>query len=239
MILRDELVGALDPVEILERAFKIKAHPWQLDYMRETRNVTVLKGRQVGASQGAAALAIHTALYQPNSLSVIISWNQTLSKELADRSRDGVKALGIQLARNSASALGFRNGSRILSLPGTPKSARSWSAHLLVLDECAYIDEETIDAALPMVAATGGRVLIQSTPAGETGFYHDTVMDNDPAWGHFNVRSDSVPTVSHEFLALMRRRKHPDWFAREFECQFGRSGQSLFTSELIADAVRK
>ena len=237
MSLAVDLRMALDPVQVFQEAFGNPALDWQLVSLRESRNATVLKGRQVGASQSAAALAIHTAMYKANSLSVIVSPTQKQSKNVADRSREGIQNLGIPLAGDSATMLKFKNGSRILSLPGTPTAVRGYSADLLVLDECAFIGESTIQAALPVVAATGGRILVQSTPYAEVGFYYDSIRDADPTWAHFRVRSDEVPTFDPELLEFYRRKYAPDFFAREFMCEFGRTGASLFSLERLNGLV--
>lgn len=237
MILRDELLAALDPVAVFERAFGMGPHAWQYDYLRETRNATVLKGRQVGASLGAAALAIHLARYTPNSLAAVVSPSLKQSTEIATRARAGLKAIGEPLAQDSASLLRLRNGSRILSLPGSPRSVRGWSADLLILDEAAYLEHATIVAARALVAATGGRILMQSTPAGEYGDFYEAIRAQDPSWAHFAVRSDEVASITPGFLAGERLAMTPDAYASEYECQFGRTGASLFNVERIKSLV--
>src|SRR5437764_106724 len=62
-----DLRAGLDPMVVFERAFGVTAHKWQNSYLRESRNAIVLKGRQIGASSAAAALAIHQARYHPDT----------------------------------------------------------------------------------------------------------------------------------------------------------------------------
>lgn len=235
MILADAL-AALDPVTVFERAFGFTPHAWQIEYLREHRPVVVLKGRQVGASLAAAALAINAAVYVPNSLSAIVSPTLKQSTEITTRARAGLRTLGERLSQDSASLLRLANGSRILSLPGTARSVRGWSAQLLVLDEAAFILPETWIAARALVA-TGGRLVIQSTAGKETGDFYDAVRAADPEWAHLVVRSDAVPTVSREFLASERRAMSPDAYASEYECEFGRLGGSLFSAQRLASLV--
>lgn len=128
------------------------------------------------------------------------------------------------------------NGSRIISLPGTARSVRGWTARLLVLDEAAFILPETWTAARALVA-TGGRTVVQSTPADEAGDFHELVMADDPAWAHFTVRSDEVPTISAAFLESERRAMSPDAYATEYECQFTAAGASSFTAERLASLI--
>ena len=236
MTLASDLLTALDPVDLFRRAFLVDPLAWQIDYLRETRPTAVLKGRQVGASFSAAALAIHTARYWPKVNAIIVSPTLKQSTEITNRARSGLKELGERLVQDSTSMLRLANESRILSLPGTAKSVRGWTAKLLVLDEAAYISPDTWTAARAIVA-TGGRLVVQSTPADEVGDYHDLVTDDDPTWARFVVRSDEVPTITAEFLASERRHMGPDAYAMEYECQFGRAGASLFTAQRIASLI--
>lgn len=228
--------AALDPAELFRQAFGNAPHAWQSEYLRETRNAVNLKGRQVGASQAAAALAIHSCRYWPNTNAVIVSPSLKQSTEITTKARVGLYALGIRLLQDSSSMLRLANGSRILSLPGTAKSVRGWTARLLVLDEAAYIEPETFTAARALVA-TGGRLVVQSTPADEVGAFYDLVTDTPANWASFSVRSDSVSSINDDFLASERKSMTPDEYAREYECAFGKAGASLFTMARINDLV--
>jgi hypothetical protein len=231
-----DLLSALDPVVVFEEAFGFAPHAWQPDYLRETRPTLVLKGRQVGASLGGAALAIHTARYWAGSLSAIVSPSLRQSTEITTRARTGLIALGERLVQDTTSLLRLANNSRILSLPGTARSVRGWSAQLLILDEAAYIEHDTFTAARAVVA-TGGRLVVQSTPAGEYGDFYEMATSDDPRWARFSVRSDEAPSISAEFLASERLAMGPDAYAAEYECQFGRVGASLFTASRIASLI--
>ncbi len=236
MSLAADFRAALDPIVLFRDAFGFDPLDWQRGYLRETRPTVVLKGRQVGASLSAAALAIHTTVYMPNVNAVIVSPSLKQSTEITTRARVGLRRLGVRLTQDSASLLRLANGSRILSLPGTARSVRGWTARLLVLDEAAFISPETFVAARALVA-TGGRMVVQSTPADEYGDYWEMVTADDPGWSRFVVRSDEVSTIAPEFLATERRSMGPDSYAREYECQFGKAGASLFTADRLAGLI--
>lgn len=237
MTLAADLAAALDPAVLFAHAFGLPALPWQRGYLRETRPTVVLKGRQVGASLAAAALAIHKATYWPAVDVVIVSPSLKQSTEITTRARAGLRNLGARLAQDSGSTLRLAsNGSRILSLPGTARSVRGWTAALLILDEAAYIEPATFTAARALVA-TGGRLVVQSTPADEAGDFYELATGDDPAWARFTVRSDAVPTISPGFLAAELRAMGPDAYASEYECEFGKVGASLLTAERIAALI--
>jgi hypothetical protein len=54
----------------------------------------------------------------------------------------------------------FSNGSRILSLPGCERTIRGHTAHLIIIDEAARVEDKLYQEALfPMTGATDGREL--------------------------------------------------------------------------------
>jgi tRNA(Met) C34 N-acetyltransferase TmcA len=181
-------------------------------------------------------LAIHTVRYWSDVNAIVVSPSLKQSTEICTRARSGLRRLGVTLTQDSTSTLRLANGSRILSLPGTARSVRGWTAMLLILDEAAFIEHETFVAAGALVA-TGGRLVVQSTPADEWGDFHEIVTADDPDWARFTVRSDEVPTISADFLEAQRRALSPDAYAREFECEFGKAGASLFTADGLAGLV--
>lgn len=236
MTLAHDLAAALDPAVTFADAFGEDPLPWQVDYLREHRPTVVLKGRQVGASTAAAALGIHVVRYRRDVNVVIVSPSLKQSTEITTRARAGLRQLGERLVQDSTSLLRLANGSRIISLPGTARSVRGWTAAVLVIDEAAFVEDATFTAARALVA-TGGRLVVQSTPADEAGAYHAIVTAEDPSWARFTVPSASVPTITPAFLEAERQALGPDVFAREYECRFAKAGASLFTVDRLASLI--
>lgn len=228
------LCGMLDPVEVFRGAFGVDPLDWQVGYLREARNVVLLKGRQVGASTSTAALAIRHARLHPRSLATIISPSLKQSTEVTLKARHGLVRLGERLTQDSASVLGIANGSRVMSLPGSPKSVRGWTADLLVIDEAAFLDPQTFLAARALVA-TGGRVIVQSTPAGPYGHFFDLFEGEEPTWARYRVRSDEVPTISAEFLAVERAALSAEEYAQEYCAEFTVPGLGLVDPARLAE----
>jgi hypothetical protein len=232
MTLIADLRCALDPAVLFGDAFGLEPLDWQFDYLREERPMVLVKGRQVGGSLAAAGLAIHTARYWSEVNAVIVSPSLKQSQEIAGRARAGLRRLGVRLVQDSTAMLRLANGSRILSLPGTARSVRGWTAKLLVIDEAAFVSHETFVAARALVA-TGGRLIVQSTPAIADGDFYELTRADDPGTARLTVRSDEVPTISAEFLAGERLAMSPDAYAAEYDCAFGKAGASLFSIDRI------
>lgn len=103
---RDASPGhSLTAVDTFERAFGFGAMPHQVAYLTETRDTVVLKGRQIGATAAAAALAVHTARSQPGSTTVIISPSLRQSSEVTGRARIALWEWGEKLKQDSTSLL--------------------------------------------------------------------------------------------------------------------------------------
>src|SRR4051794_16387196 len=66
--------------------------------------------------------------------------SQRQSAELVRRVRDAVNRLGtLGVSGESALALGFTNGSRVIALPGSESTIRGYTAGMVILDEAARL----------------------------------------------------------------------------------------------------
>src|SRR4051812_8850714 len=137
-----DLARMLDPSLLMED-LGFDPDPWQRDYLRATDpRLLVLAFRQAGKSQATAALALHSALFHPGSLTVIVSRSQRQSNELFRKVTSAWKALGRPrgAAEENATTLTLGNDSRIVSLPPNPDTIVGFSdPRLVVLDEGARI----------------------------------------------------------------------------------------------------
>lgn len=212
---------AFDPVDTFRRAFGQEPFGYQVDYLTTTADVVVLKGRQTGFTQAASALAIATARSKPGALAAVISPSLRQSSEVAVRARVGLWELGEKLVQDSVSLLRLRNGSRILSLPGSARGIRGYAVDLLVMDEAAFVDDATWTAARPMVAAAHGRIVVQSTCGAPVGFFHALATEPPAGWQKFTVPSSEAPSIDPEFLAREAAEMSPELYAQEYGCQFG------------------
>ncbi len=235
--LEHELRMSLDPEFAFSETQRAPAKPWQRGYLWQRKNAIVLKGRQIGASTSGSVLGIRYAKRVPNSLVAIVSPGQKLSGEVKNRARIGLENIDELLATENATTLGLRNGSRIMSLPGTPKSVRGWTADLLIIDEAAFLDPDTFLAARATVA-TGGRIIIQSTPAGPYGPFYDMYMDaipwDEPAaqepdvkWVRYHISSEQAGTHAPGFLEGEKASMTEEDYNQEYEGLFGTPGTGL------------
>src|SRR5215207_5183073 len=140
-----DLALALDRV-VFARSAGIEPDDWQAEALRSDASRQLYNAsRQSGKSTVAAILAVHTALYEPGSLSLLLSPTLRQSQELFRKCLSFYRAADRPVPPESETALTMTlaNGSRIVSLPGSEASVRGYSAvKLLVVDEAARVPED-------------------------------------------------------------------------------------------------
>lgn len=214
--------------------------PWQEKLLRSnSRQIILCMGRQVGKSTIVAALALHTCLYKPRALVLVIAPSQRQSRELFIKIHGFLTQLepAEVLEEETKLSLMLGNGSRIVVLPGDGRTIRGYSAPALVLmDEAAFIGDDVFDATLPMLAAAPeGRIILMSTPYTSTGFFY-LLWHTADGWERVEFKTADCPRVSKQWLDA-RRREDPLRYAREYECAFGSADDALFTAEMLDRAV--
>jgi hypothetical protein len=123
-----------------------------------------------------------------------------------------------------------------LALPGTPATARSFSApRLVVVDEAAQVDDQLFTSVKPMLAAAkGARLVYLSTPFGRRGEFWRIWTRGVAGWHRVKITAYDCPgRIAPEFLEEQRRDMAPWEFSQEFECEFADDGQVLFPSYIV------
>jgi Terminase large subunit, T4likevirus-type, N-terminal len=219
----DLLALALDPSRILA-AQGLTPDPWQGELLSSTAPAILLNcSRGAGKSRTVSILALHTALFRPDSLVLLISRSQRQSGELYRYVKQAYSALGrpVPAAKETETQLELENGSRIVSLPGNEETIRSYQAvNLLVLDEAARIPDDLYASVSPMTGVSRGRTICLSTPFGQHGWFYREWHNHKASWQRFLVPWQSCPRLSAEFIEEERRKFGTAWIQQEYECSF-------------------
>jgi terminase large subunit-like protein len=218
-----DLAGALDPVVLARRAGGFEPDPWQADVLRsDADRVLLLCARQSGKSTIAAVVALHTALYSPRSLVLLVSPSQRQSSELFKKLIAAYGALDRPVDADAENRLSLElgNGSRVVTLPGSETTVRGFSGvRLIVIDEAARVPDDLYAALRPMLAVSSGRLVVLSTPFGNRGFFFESWRSGEK-WQRVKVPASECPRISADFLD-QERRTLGEWFYRqEYECDF-------------------
>jgi hypothetical protein len=222
MDLRRLLILALDPSRILvARGFVVD--PWQRSFLLSSdRQVLLCCSRQAGKSTVVSALALHTALFKPGALVLLLSPTHRQSAEIFRKVIAAYDALGRPMPANSRTQqrLELRNGSRILSLPGREETIRSFGGvDLLVIDEAARVRDDLYRSVRPMLAVSQGRLVALSTPFGQRGWFFEEWTGTGP-WNRIQITWRECPRISPAFIEEERRALGPAWVAQEYETTF-------------------
>ncbi len=217
------LLLALDPAEIL-RAQGLTPDPWQQQLLLSNHAQVLLNcSRQSGKSTTVAALALHTALFRPASLTVLLSPTQRQSLEIFRKVHDGFNALGrpLEAVAETQTQLEFANRSRILCLPGKEETLRGYSnTRLLIIDEAAQVSDDLYRTVRPLLAVSRGRLICLSTPFGKRGFFYREWQDGGDAWQRIRITAEDCPRIRPEFLERERRSMGDSWVNQEYFCSF-------------------
>jgi len=236
-----DLACALDPV-LFARRLGFDPDPWQAEVLRSNaKRIILCCARQTGKSTVAAVLALHTAIYRPGSLVLLLSPSLRQSSELFRKVADFYRRLGNETPPPeawSALRLELANGSRIVSLPGKETTIRGFSGvRLLIVDEAARVPDDLYAAVRPMLAVSEGRLVLMSTPFGKSGFFYETWVNGGPEWLRIQVDAYQCPRIARAFLDEELRALGDLAFRQEYMCEFVDAPGAFLSADVIEAAV--
>lgn len=206
-------------------------YPYQIRWITEpSRFALCVKSRQIGFSHATAAGAVLGALVHRRP-QVILSASEDLSAEVLDKAKRHAQVLAAfgypgadRLVVDNATELSWKGGGRIVALPASPRTARSFTGDVW-LDEFAYhIDPKKIrDAAFPIALRGDWRIRVFSTPNGATGLFYDMAARSTRGWVRHEVTldealSEGVPVDREAAFALASHdeRVIDQWYRCKF-----------------------
>jgi hypothetical protein len=237
--LAGDLRLALDRVSFA-RSVGVEPDVWQEDLLRSGSDRILLNcSRQSGKSTMSAVTALHRALYHPGSLVLCLAPALRQSQELFGKIASFYRDLGRPVAPQGERKLSLEleNDSRIITLPGSEKTIRGFSgAALLLVDEASRVDDGLYYAIRPMLAVSGGSLMMLSTPFGKRGVFYEE-WTGSHAWERYEVPASECPRIPPEFLEE-ERATLPSWvYRQEYECSFEETEDQVFTTEMVERAV--
>ena len=217
---------------------KLVLDDWQEAVLHTSGNICLRSGRQVGKSTVVSIKAAEYALNNPGSTILVIAHVERQSylmfekifSYLHDHYR---RRICSGKKKPTKSKLTLTNGSVIYSLPTglSGHGIRGYTVDLLIADEAAFIPQDVWAAVTPMLAVTGGKMVLLSTPFGKRGYFYDCF--NDPSFTKFHVSSEDCPRMDKENLKIQKDRLTKVQYAQEYLGEFVDELQQFFPSELI------
>ena len=247
-----------DPVYFIRKYVKIQhpirgAIPFALyDYQEEmvraykdNRYVVVLSARQTGKSQTSGAYLLWYAIFHFDKTILIASNKNSNAMEMIHRIKFAYENLphwlkpGIQEDGYNKHAIGFDNGTRIISEATSENSGRGLSISLLYLDEFAFVQpavQEEFWTSISPTLATGGSCIMTSTPNGDINIFAQVwrgALVDANGFKHIRVYWDQPPGRDQKFKEDEIGRIGERQWLQEYECEFLSSDALLIKSTIL------
>lgn len=241
-MLADDLRYALDPVAFAAEVVRFTTpDSWQTRALRWSGKRLLLNcHRQSGKSTTAAILAVHRALYRPGSLILLISPSLRQSGELFKKVQAYLALVDNrpELTEDNRLSFTLATGSRVVSLPGDERTTRGFSGvDLIIEDEASRVEDNLYRAMRPMLAVSGGSLILMSTPFGKRGHFFEEWKNPYSDWVRIEVPATENPRITKEFLADEQRSLGSTWYRQEYMCSFEDTTNAVFPYDLVMDAL--
>jgi hypothetical protein len=106
------------------------------------------------------------------------------------------------------------------------------------VDEAARVEDSLYYAVRPMLAVSGGSLMMLSTPYGKRGVFFEE-WANGIGWERYEVPASQCPRISEAFLEEERRSLPRRVYRQEYECSFEETDDQVFSFEDVAAAISK
>jgi len=231
-----------DPAVFAEAVLGLQLFPYQAELLRsQSKRIVACWARQTGKTTAIAVKVVHFAFTNAHTTTLIVSRGLRQSMIMFGVIEHLVTAhpvLRKSVVKSTRTSIKLKNRSQIIALPCGPDGAslRGYTAHLVVMDEAAFMPEEVIASVIfPMLATTNGTTIMLSTPWGrDHTFYHS--FKNPNYWSQ-HVRAGQCPLISKEFLDEQRRDVGDLRYKMEYEAEFVEDENSFFRQDLIRECV--
>lgn len=194
------------------------------DFYNSGKTTVIKSVRQSGKSYLLRVLLIKTALERVGtavyvaptllqSREMYTAINKALSKTNLIKSAN-YQVLQIELTNGSV--IHFRSTAQQDTVRGLTAS------NMLVLDECAYLDEESIFTILPLANVHNCPIVIASTPFTKDGFFYNTYVSTDKSIKAFDWAKEKevsrflTPERKKFYKEVMSRAKYTTEILGEF-----------------------
>lgn len=217
---------------------EIELDKWQREVLNTKGNICLCSGRQVGKSTVISIRAGEYAVNNRNKTILIIArverqalllFEKTLS-HIYNNYKNYIKT---GKDRPTKHTLKLKNGSTIHCLPAGESGygIRGYTIDQLYADEAAFIPEEVWTAVTPMLATTGGEIVLLSTPHGTNNYFYR--CSKDPKFAQFRLSSENSDHIPKDFLADEKKRMSQRQYAQEYLGHFLEDLMQFFADNTI------
>ena len=231
---------------------------YQIDFLKSLSavgdNVSSIP-RQSGKSVTVGLYTLHYALFNKDKYVGICGNSLGLAREVLDKIKKIFVELPIWLQQGlvawNKTYIEFENGTKIMTAAANEDAFRGYSINLLIVDECAYIDnwQSFLDAVFPAQAAlVDKKKILISTPNGMNSWYHivQNAKREDSAYNYFTMDWRDVPRYSpvdgsridpEDFKMSEISTNGRQYFAQNYELAFLGSSNTLIESTALQNLI--
>ena len=202
--------------------------------------------RQVGKTFFNISELIYSASILKKSVSIIVEPSVFLARKVYNDITKALNGSGVIASANSTTCeINFINGSQIICRSIESMSRGLTVSGILIIDETAFIDDESIYTLLPLINANNAGLILTSSPFTAEGYFYNMYIKglegNDPNIKSFDWSKEEgiKKFLTDEKKALYRTVMSKNKYTTEILGDFLENDGLLFTniSACIGDAV--
>ncbi len=231
---------------------------WQNRFIDTIGDKILCCGRQVGKSEICGYDASLYAINHDNENILMIAPTERQAYELFLKTLNYLLnnhkwAVKMGKDRPTKTEIKLTNGTKIYCLP-TGQSGigvRGYTIHRLYVDEASRVPDDVWEAVYPMLASTGGNIILLSTPFGKQGEFYKVWINEDGAYDSFTRFSVTTEIVYNErplseiwtekrkeramaFVEKCKKRFSKRQYAQEMLGEFSDELFRLFSDDIIS-----
>lgn len=208
------------------------------------------------STAGAVARTFHNTYFGKNPDNVVISSTKVQAQKIMRRVKQCFEELPDflqpRMVVDTAQEILLPNKSRSISLSSNPHQAKGWTGEYVLDEFASFTDREGREIYTAVYPATtkGGKIIIISTPFGNTGMYYDLatmtlaeISGKDVKFESkkFFIRWEDVPYIVHEvrhnglFDGLTEEARRQEY---ELEFVVANLEEQFFNKNFILETLR-
>lgn len=252
------------PSQFAEMYLGIEMYPYNQKYVDDvgSRFIIYRAGRKVGKSTSTAVKVLHLAWFANIFMESVVDVCEVLIvaptlaqanvmmesiKNMAHRSqmysgfitRETQTQLSVQwLTGNGVTHIYTR------AAGDTGRSLRGYIPHVIIVDECAFVKHQVLNALMPAAFGQKAKIWLTSTPFGKLGYFYEKSVNanlpnkKDRIWKEYHVSTLDNPMVKDDPILVEEiKNVTSEQYTQEVLGEFLESGDALFPIYMLQDAL--
>lgn len=240
-----------DPIAWARKEFGWEPRFYQEDMLLCTSQYKLNRlGRRSGKTESMVIETLHTAVTnKAYNILIVAPFERQVTRFFDEMQKFIDKSVSLKgsLARytKTPSLMQFNNGTSIKGFSAGATSGsgstkiRGQDAHLIIIDEIDYLEDNDIDAIMAILASHKNCKLIASTtPRGWRKKFYTFVTDKELGFKEFWFISAESPTWTPEIEQMLRRSTDPVAYTQEYLADFAELQEGVFKARCINTSIQ-